>query len=80
MAGADTATRGWVEEHLVPAHTRCCGAGSSACGTCPCRLTRTDTADVNFHPGVDGVRAREGDLDHPQFVPYADGERRNIQR
>jgi hypothetical protein len=23
MAGADTATRGWVEEHLVAAHTRC---------------------------------------------------------
>jgi hypothetical protein len=35
---------------------------------------------VRFHPGVEGVRAREGDLDHPQFVPYADGERRNIQR
>jgi hypothetical protein len=23
MAGADTATRGWAEEHLVAAHTRC---------------------------------------------------------
>ena len=23
LAGADTAVRGWVEEHLVAAHTRC---------------------------------------------------------
>ena len=33
MAGADTVTRGWVDEHIVAAHTRCVvGLGPSSAG------------------------------------------------